>query len=188
MNNKLMKALLGGVLVWLALSPVAMAAGGPSNDPWGDLLFKAGNLLALAVLIWWFARKGIANFFRGAATAEKDRVSSTRERNETAAHQLAEQKRKIEGLQAELAAMSTAAKADAEKEKAEMIADAERQAQRITSQVGQQVSQAVEHARQSLRKEMAGQLIEQAEGQIKSKMSSQQQTKLVTEYLGELEA
>jgi len=176
--------LLAGLLL---LTPVALlAAGGPSADPWGDLMYKAINFAILVGLLVFFLRKPISGFFRGSAADGRRLLEETRKRAEEAENELARQKEKITGLQAELERLRAEAQGEAKANQERMTQLAREQAERITQQTQQQVEQEVTKARHTLRSELAAQTMKLAEEMLNTRLDDKQRDTLVDNSIDRL--
>ncbi len=178
-------AVLGVGLVLLAAPPAWAAAGG-SGNPWLDLLWKAVNFGALVVLIWFFARKPVAAMLRNAAEGRRTELQSRRDQAAAAEREMAEQRRKIENLEAELQRMRDAAQGEAEQEKARLIEEARQHAERLKTNVRLQVEQEFAKARGELKRQLADDTVRLAEQQIKGRMDDESRRRTVNGAIEQL--
>lgn len=168
-------------------APLALAAAG-SSDPWGDLINKTINFAVLVALLVWVTRKPLGNMLRGAASAAKERLEGARKESDKADAELAEQKRKIENMQAELERMVEAAKKDAEQEKELLVQEARTQAERIKEHIKLQMGQEFRKASSQLQRQIADEMVKLAEGMISKRMNDETSSKIVTTFIDQMEA
>jgi F-type H+-transporting ATPase subunit b len=166
------------------------AAHGESGhgNPWLDLAYKAVNVAVLLAIIYWAARKPVAQGLANLAKTTRDSFMTSRRSAQDMEAQMAEQKRKITALAQDLARMVAEAKADVEREKQRAQADAHAQGAKIQAATQQQIEQEVAKARMALRQEVANQTVKLAEELIKQRVNPDEQKRLVAGYLKQLEA
>ncbi len=181
---------LAAGLAWAAEEGhgAAEAAGAAHGNPWLDLLWKAVNLAVLVGIIWWFARRPVAQGLANLAKATRNSFLTSRKSAEDVAAQMAEQKRKITALAQDLQRMVSEARADVEREKQRAQAEAQANAAKVAAATQQQIEQEVAKARTALRDELAAQTLKLAEELIKKQVTPEEQKRLVTQYLQHLGA
>ncbi len=177
----------GAALAALALpAPAVLAAEGGGGDPWLELLWKLVNFLVLAGIIYHFGRRPIADLFRGAAERAKGLLDSARQEARQTEDALAEQKRKIDGLQAELERWLAEAREDARQEQERLTGEARETAERIRVQTHHLVQQEFRKARADLQRELAGETVRLAEGMIRQRLDDAGQERLVDATIDQL--
>jgi len=167
-----------GLCLTLGAAP-AWAAGEGSANPWMDLLWKTINVVVLLGLLHVFARKPLLNFFRGAASGLKKGLQGTRDAAAKAESEMVEQKRKIEGLQAELERLVVEARQEAQNERDRLVAEARAQTDRIMEQMRGQVEQEFSKARIALRRQLADETLQLAEKMIVERLDDTARERLV---------
>ena len=172
--------------LWHALAGQALAAGDGHGNPWLDLAWKAVNVTVLFAIIFWVARKPVAQGMTALAKQVLAAYSGARSQAREAEEALAAQKQKIAALEQELARMVAEAKADVEREKQRAQADARAQAEKLRAQTQQQIAQELAKARMEMRQQVAAETLRLAEELIKGKMNPAQQQRLVEDYLKQL--
>lgn len=179
-----------GAALFLWAAGTALAAGGEAGHghPWLDLLYKAINFLVLVAVIYWFARRPVAQGLAGLAKATREGFLASKRSAQEQEAQMAEQKRKLASLAEDLKRMVEEAKADVEREKQRAQADAHAQAAKIRAAAQMQIEQEVAKARMALREELAGQTLKLAEELIRQRMHPAEQQRLLADYLKQLEA
>ncbi|MFI5400954.1 MAG: hypothetical protein ACHQZQ_07885 [SAR324 cluster bacterium] len=170
-----------------ALPALAWAAEESGGNPWMNLLWKAVNLLVLAGLIVYFARKPLATAFRAMARETFDAWSGAHRGAEAARRETEEQRRQIDGLAGELSRMVADARADGEREEARLQQEARVLADRIVAIARQRAEQEVAKARTELQRQIAGEALRLAEQMIRDQATPEQRRKLMEGYLREME-
>jgi F-type H+-transporting ATPase subunit b len=168
--------------VALLAAPAWAAEAAGQGSPWLDLLFKAVNFAILLGVLIYFLRKPIAGYLVRSAGEMKQGLDAARKSAAETAAEVAQQKRNIEGMQAELERMVAAAKVDATAELRRMTEQAEAQAAKSKAQTALQIEQEVRKARQALQAEMAEQTTRLAERLIRERMTPELQARLVAGY------
>lgn len=156
------------------------------GSPWLDLLFKTINFAILMGLLIYFLRKPIAGYLAKSAGEMKQGLDDARKSAAETAAEVLQQKRNIEGMQAELERMVAAAKGDAAVELRRMTEEAEAQAAKSKAQTALQIEQEVRKARQALQAEIGDQTTRIAERLIRERMTPEQQKRLVAGYARQL--
>lgn len=173
----------------LGVAGTALAEeGGGGGNPWMALAWKAVNLAVLLGLIWYFGRKPIGAMFRGAAKQAREALEERRAQASGAQAQLADQRRRIEGLEAELERMAAEARAEAQSEHERLVNEARAQAERIKTTVGMQVEQELAKARKELQAELANDTVRLAEEMIRQRMDDDSRKRVVSRAIDQLGA
>jgi F-type H+-transporting ATPase subunit b len=169
------------------LAWAAEGEGGGAN-PWMALLWKSVNFAVLVLGIWYFGRKPIGNMLRGAAQAAQAALAGQRERARQVEVELEAQRRRIEGLEADLARMAAEARAEAELERARLVAEAHEHAERIKRGTAVQVEQEFNKARKELQAELAAETVRLAEALIRGRMDERGRQRLATRAIEQMGA
>lgn len=164
------------------------AEGGGSGNPWLDLAWKAVNLAALVAVIWYFGRKPIGHMFRSAAQLAHDALEERRAQAHGAEAQLADQRRRIEGLESELERMVGEARSEARSEHERLVTEARAQAERIKASVQIQVELEFNKARKELQAELANDTVRLAEDLIRQRMDDDGRQRVVARAIDQLGA
>jgi len=187
-------ALAGRVAALAAAAQLGVAGtalaeeGGGSGNPWLDLAWKALNLAVLLGVIWYYGRKPIGAMFRGAAQRAREALAERRAQAHGADAQLADQRQRIEGLEAELERMAAEARAEAQSERERLVNEARAQAERIRTTVGMQVEQELAKARKELQAELANDTVRLAEEMIRGRMDDDSRRRVVARAIDQLGA
>ena len=159
------------ILMLLAFSGSAMAAGGPAqsfSEVWPKIAMHAFNLALLIGIIVWLAGGKIRD-------AIKTRSTSIRVELDSAAQAKAEAKERFDALQARLDSldaqikdMRAEAEAAAEQERQAIEARAERDARMLRENAQRSIRDEVARAQAELRREAVGLAVELAGKQMRS--------------------
>ena len=174
----------------LAVPLIARAAeegGAEHGNPWMDLLWKAVNFAALAVLLWYFLRKPVAKALRESSARVKGTVDEARESAAAMDRRYQDQRRNLENLKTELERLREDARAETTSEGERLKREAQATAERLTGQIEKQVQQARGRALQSLRAELADEAVRLAENMIKQRMDDAAQRRLLDDQIAEQE-
>lgn len=181
-------AVLAQLAPWALGATPALAAEGGSGNPWMDLLWKAVNFLVLAGIIYYFARKPVGNLMRGAAKESKDTLDEQRERAAGAEAEAAEQRRRIENLEADLQRMLNESREEARSEHERLVAEARNQSERIRHAVSTQVEQEFNKARKELQAELAQETVRLADTMIRERMDDRRREQAADRAIEQLGA
>lgn len=184
-------ALTGRVVgVAVAAQLVACVAwaseGAPAGNPWMTLLWKAINFAALVWLLWFFGRKPLRQLLGSAATQAQVEMDEQRQFAQHAEDDLAEQRRRIESLEAELQRMLAETREDTRQEQERLVAEARTQAERIKAGVQQQMEQEFAKARKELQAELANETVRLAESIVRQRMDDASRERLTTRAIEQL--
>lgn len=174
--------------VWIAATTAspALAAEAGGGDPMMDFLFKVINFVVLAAILVYFARKPLAKMLRGAVQGARSELETAREAARAAEAKLAEQKSRIENLEADLTRLREEAREESRAESARIIEEAHTQAERIKAQIQMQVEQEFNKARAELKRQLADQTIQLAEANIEANMDAPRREALAQEAIQQM--
>jgi F-type H+-transporting ATPase subunit b len=174
---------------WLApLIVMAAEDGGEHHgNPWMDLVWKAVNVAALVIILWFFLRKPVGRALREASGRAKSNVDEARASAADMDKRYQDQRKNLENLKTELERMREEARAQTAAESRQLKKDAEDAASRMSGQIEKQVEQARIHALQTLRAELADEAVKLAEDLIKQKMDGDAQRRLLDQQIAEQE-
>jgi F-type H+-transporting ATPase subunit b len=158
-----------------------------AGNPWLGLLWKAINFVVLVALLYYFARKPVRAMLVQAAERLKHTVEGSRTETRVAEQELAEQKRKIDGLQAELASMIDQTRKDAEEDKRLLSEEALAQAERIKTQMLLQIEQEFAKATSELKAQIADEMVRKAEEMIRKELDGKADARIVDAFIAQLE-
>jgi len=182
---KRVQTVLWTALVLVATAGVAFAAGqGEAHGlPWKDFLFRIVNLILVVAIIWKFAGKAIAEFFKGRQYQIKTELEDLDSRRKEAEAKLKEVEKSIANIEAEKEAIIEESRKQGEAIKDEIIAEAKRKAEQIRAQAGTAVAQETKLATERLRAEIADMVVDAAEKMLQEKLSDKKQQQLIDDYV-----
>jgi F-type H+-transporting ATPase subunit b len=171
-----------------ALAGAALAAEGTEGHgtPWLDLVWKAINLAVLVAILYWAGRKAVGQGLGAMARSVGAVWAGGRKLAEDAQSDLAAQREKMEQLKRGLAGMVSEARADAERERQRLVAEAQERSDKLRLQTEQQIVQAVARARMELRQALAAETVRLAEQLLAQRINSEQRRRLVAQYIDQL--
>jgi F-type H+-transporting ATPase subunit b len=186
----LMARMAGAALVAQLAAGVAWAAEGAAagGDPWRALLWKTVNFAVLIGLLWYFGRKPLHALLYGSARASRAEFDEHNDWARQAEDDLAEQRRRIDELQAELQRLLGEARDEARSEHERLLGEARGQAERIKAAVQVQMEQEFNKARKELQAELAGQTVRLAEQLITRRLDEPARKRLMSQAVEQLGA
>jgi F-type H+-transporting ATPase subunit b len=160
--------------------------GGPSIDP-KTLGLQILNFAVLVFILVKFGGGAMNKMLRSRHEQLKADLASAAELRAAAEAKLKKQEARLASLEHEIAEMRRNLKAEAEAEKARLIAAAEERAARIKAETAFLIEQQVREADQRLRRESADAALKIAEEILKKSIGSADQQKLVDTFVGDVE-
>jgi len=116
----------------------------------------------------------------------KAEVAAASEARAQAEARLRKQEERLGGLEREIAAMRAGIKAEAEVEKAQLIAAAEDRAKRIREETAFVVEQQIKEAQVDLRREVADNALRIAEETLRRSVNAEDQRRMVEGFMSEV--
>ena len=173
-----------------AATVYASSAEGGSLSPakLKDLGWRAMNFAALAIILVKFLGKPIGNAMSSRRMAIVDQFEELNERRADVENTYKEYEAKIGQIDTEVSGILDAAKAQAETEKAKIIADAERTAEDIKRKAEMSIQNEMSMARTKLTQEVADQAAVMAEEIIRKNLNDTDQANLIDGYLDKVGA
>jgi F-type H+-transporting ATPase subunit b len=173
------------ILLWAA---PAVAAEEEHAASIGELTFPFINFLIFLYLIKRFALPLVKDYFRGRHAAIADAVREADEARERAAALVRDYKNRLAKLNQEIPAIREALRADGEREKNKLLAEAGEVAGRIETDADFLADQETRLARQQLRREIVGAARATAEKLVQDNLTAADQKRIVSEFLSEVGA
>lgn len=166
---------------------VCAATGGGADDGhglnWGDFLWRIINFIIFVAIIWKFAGKKIADFFRGRREEIETKLTDLSARREEAEQRLQDVEQSIANLEQEKAKILEDFKDQGEAIKAAIIQKAEEEAEKMKAQAEHSIEQERRSALKDIRFQLADMVVSEAEDKIKGKLSEAEHKKLIDQYL-----
>jgi len=160
--------------------------GAPSIDP-KKLALQFLNFGVLVFILVKFGGGAMNKMLRSRHEQLKADLASAAELRAAAEAKLKKQEARLASLENEIADMRRSLKAEAEAEKARLIAAAEERAARIKAETAFLIEQQVRDADQRLRRESANAALKIAEEILKKSIGAADQQKLVETFVGDVE-
>jgi F-type H+-transporting ATPase subunit b len=176
-------------LAFLFLFRAAPAIAAEEHAPSvGELIFPLINFLIFLYLIKRFALPLVRDYFKGRHTAIADAVREANEARERAEALVRDYRNRLAKLDQEIQAIREALRADGEKEKAKLLAEAAEVRARINADAGFLADQEARLARQELRREIVGAARAAAEKLVEDNLTAADQERIVSDFLSEVGA
>lgn len=179
-----------GVLLTTGFASAAQAAGGGghgfSASDWLNLLWRVITFGLVAAVIWYFAGKKIAAFFRGRQSGIEKELHDFEVRKEEARKTLEDVEKRIANLESERQAILDEYKARAEAMASGIIAKAEERAAQITAQAEQAAAGEVEQAVAAMRAELAEAVAETTRALLADSLTPKQHEELIDSFLNKV--
>jgi F-type H+-transporting ATPase subunit b len=182
-----MRRVGGLALAALLLAAPASAAGGEGGEGGAGLLWPTVNLLILLVVLVYFARKPVSQYFadrRSGISGELDEAAQLKKEAEA---RFAKWQRRLADLERELAEIRTTARERADTEREHILADARASAERIRRDASLAIEHEVRRARERLRGEASELAVELAAGMLKQQVGPSDRERLLDEFIARVE-
>lgn len=174
-------------LAAVSASPAALAAAGGHGFSFTVEGFYIIDFVILVVLLWAVLKGPIKKYLM----QRHDKVlfemeAATRLRKEAEAR-LAELDRMMSGLEAEIGKVRDQFRADGEREKARILAEAEVGADKIRQNAKKTLEQEMAVLREQLEDELVKSVLESTEAKVRQRLDQATQKRLATSYVDSLE-
>ncbi|MBU2549077.1 MAG: F0F1 ATP synthase subunit B [Proteobacteria bacterium] len=148
-----------------------------------NLLYRALNFLALAILLTLVLRKPLAQFLSDRRRNIAETLDDLERKKVEAAERFKQIEAKLNALEGERDKIMGEYMAEGEEEKRKIIAHANQMAERIKQQAEMSISQEIKKAKDELTREIAEMSAAMAEDMIRKNINDKDQQRLVEEYL-----
>jgi F-type H+-transporting ATPase subunit b len=181
-NARLHHALLAPA-IYAALSSEVWAS--ETGDRWGSLLEigKLTNLLLVAAVLVYAARKPLASFFASRSQAIRDQLMEAQKARLEAEARLHEINLRMSSLDDELRQMRAAAETEAREEHERLVASADREAEKILERARQEIEELTRAAQIELKAHVAKLSVQIAEGKIRGEMTMDDERRLFARFV-----
>ncbi len=152
----------------------------------GPFGFALLNFAVFAFIMYKLAGKPLKEFVRTRHVTIKQNLDEAATLRAEAARKLEEYQRKVAGIEAEVAGLLAEIRAQAEAEKARIVAAAAEQAARLRADAEAQIRNELARTRRELRREAADAAIAAAEAILREKLSLDDQKRLGDRYVAEV--
>lgn len=172
------------------LAGVAFAEGGGGEQSytWKDWQWIVINFTILVVILFFFGRKPISEYFKKRTELIEKSLEEASEAKRLAQKSLNEVRSRLENTDTEMEQILEAARKSGEKEKASIIEEAKRLKEKILEQAKANIDFELQKARDTIKSDAAAMALELAEKQIKEKLGQKEQSALIDDYIKRLEA
>lgn len=151
-----------------------------------ESLFKWANFLVLFGGLGYFLRKPVQQFLASRREEIRKSLEEARSAKEKAERDLAQALAKLEQVEAEMVSLKTAAVAEMEADRRQILEAAKREADQIIASARDEVALLVKNAQKDLREHSAALVVELAEQQIKSQIRPEDQGRLFQQFTDSL--
>ncbi len=176
---------LAVILMYMDIYLFAAESDG-GGSPLMDFIWKVLNVVVLGAIIYKFAKKPLGNALNNSAESAKKLIRDARDAEENLKAELNEMRGKIAGLEKEAEQMVKNAKEDAQIEKERIIEEGKHEIERMKRQASFALEQERRKAEADIRHWVSEESISIAEKELKQEMNQNQQNKLATKYMDEL--
>lgn len=183
--------LLLSVSCVLSFSSVFAAGGGGNAEhafTWKDWLWPVVNFAVLVIVLYFFGRKPMAEYFKKRTELIEKSLKEASEAKELANKALIEVRAKLANTDHEIEGIIASARQAGEKEKESIIAEGERLKAKILEQAKANIDFELQKAKDKIKSEAALMALELAEKQMKDKLGQKEQEALIEDYIKRLEA
>lgn len=180
MNRSLRRLRPALLTTCLALVPALVwAAEGGGRSPTYELVMKFVNFFILAGVLFYFLRKPVAQGLADRHTSIKKELDEALKAKETAEAKYREHKAKVANLSAEILQLQADFKAEGERQRARIVADAEKAAETIRRQAEAAATNEAKRAADELRAEVAELAVRLAEEVLSKAYTPEDQKKAI---------
>ena len=177
--------LLGGCGLTVFLSTgMAWASGEGGHSMWPDFFYRLLNFtIMVAVLVFLFKKMNLKGYFTKRTETISNTLRDLEEKKKDAEITYAEYKQKLARLDEETDRILKEYIEQGEREKAKIIANAEKAAMEIRKQTDIAIQQEIKSAKEGLQREIAELSVTAAEALLKEKIRDADQKKLVDDFM-----
>ena len=155
------------------------------GDPW--IWWKWANFLILAGVLGYLINKNAGAMYRGQAEAIRRSITEAAKAKQDAEARAAQIENRLAGIQTEIEALRSQARADMAAEAGRITQETERHLSRLQQQSEQEIELMSRAARQQLKVYSAELAFELAEQQVRRQMSKETQGALVKVFIQDLQ-
>lgn len=166
----------------LAGAGVAAASEGEAL-PWGNFLLRVVNAAIFVGIIWYFAGGMIKKFFAGRSGGIAQKLDDLAQMRKDATVHLSAIEQRVANLDAECAAILAESKAQAERIREGILADARKQAAQILEQAERSADLAAKVEASAIRARLADDIVSAMEKELAHNMDAARHQKLIDNSL-----
>ncbi|TNF23599.1 MAG: hypothetical protein EP329_27135 [Deltaproteobacteria bacterium] len=180
-------AVLSGAAATFA-SGAAMAAEGGGHGEFGLADgFQIINFVVLLLVLYFWALPRAKDYLVKRHDRAAAELVEAKHLKEEADAKLAEYQRLMTGLEAEVAKIRDEFRADGERERARILAEAEESAARMRTAAQKQIQQETAKLRQELEQEVVAEVLASTEAKVRAQLNAATQRDMANDYIKGLE-
>ena len=175
---------MSGLDLFMASNAWASAAGAEHHVPTiGEVVLPAINFVIYAAVIYYFALPAVRNLLRSRREEIVTAIAQASAKKQQAEALVNEYRAKIAGVDQEVHAIQASRRAEAEREQAKMLSEAEAMAVKTREDARFLADREVIIAREMLREEVANQAETMARDLVRRNISAADQARLAQEFI-----
>jgi len=155
--------------------------------PTKAILFAALNFLLLILILGYFLRKPVKEFFASRAALIKTDIEDSQALKDQAQAKFQEYEQRLKGIEAEMAGLVDELKKDGELEKGRIVQAAKDQAVALQETSERVMSNELKRAKEELKREAMSLAAELAEELVRRNITAEDQKRLVQTYIDKME-
>ncbi len=177
------------VLTFLPAVVFAATEGGhgPEGIPTKPLIYAGINFLILILVLGYFLRKPVKEFFASRAALIKKNIELSQALRNEAAKKYAEYEARLKGIEAEMSRLIAQLKKDGNLEKERILRAAQEQMVGLGETSKRVMDQEIRRAKEELKEEAAALAASLAEELVRKNITPEDQRRLLEEYLERME-
>jgi len=179
------------LLTTTILPVAAQASGGEGHEAHGipvkPLIFAAINFVILVLILGYFLRKPVVEFFSTRAALIGKDINESREMKEAAQQKFADYEARMKGIEKEMQDLVGELKRDGQLERDRLLAIAEEQVVAIKDTSQRIMAQELRRAKEDLKQEAVALAAEMAEELLKKNLTADDQQRIVRQYIHKVE-
>jgi F-type H+-transporting ATPase subunit b len=171
---------------FIAFPETALAS--EEGNPWG-IWFDVGrvfNLLLVAGVLVWVARKPLASFFANRSQTIREELEGAQKARAEAEARLAEIESRMSRLDEELKEIARTSEQEGQAEYKRLLAAAEQDAQKIVERSRQEIDGMTRAAQSELRQHAAELSVQMAEERIRTEITPADRERLFTRFVAKI--
>ena len=178
---------MSGLNVFVAANAWASAAGAEHHVPTiGEVVLPAINFIIYAAVLYYFALPMVRNLLRARREEVVTTIAQASAKKQQAEALVGEYRAKVAGVETEMQSIQASRRADAEREKAKTLSEAEAMAVKIQEDAHFLADREVIMAREKLREELANKAESTARELVQKNITAADQSRLAQEFIQQI--
>lgn len=182
-----MKIFLLIILLFQISAGEVLAASGGEGGGWGGIFWKAVNLAILLLLLYWFGKERVGEFFKGRKESIRRSIEEAEKAREEAERKHREYSKRLSNIEKQIEAIHRELREEGEKERDRIIEGAMKFAERIKEQAKVAAEQEAKKVMERVKGEVADLLVGLAEETLHKELTKEDQKRLVDDFLKRVE-